>query len=309
MKLLGNTIQATFCIIYKMNNQLALRRSAALLRRSSFYGVPKYLRYAQYASSFGRGLRTARNIYSGARRTNRFVRRVMRKVASNRRKRSQFRPYASTGGRLRRFDEASPTAATYDTIPFKNLAVYDLKLPATQRLGNRIRLNGVKICFELFNVTASPRFPVEVHMALVQLADEEAAADIDKGFFRGFDLITGNASFDFEDFTTNPNYDLRYKCNPLSTDRKRVLTHKKFIVEKGDNTYNIPQSPYYLKHDKYYKINRHIQFDTNSDIVNEKPFKLCFWVMPVDGGLMPSPTNTNAIKLQVQFEGFYSNVV
>lgn len=259
-----------------------------------------------YARAAASGASYASRMVKRAKQLNKFAKRRKLRRAKN----AISQPYSSVQN-ARSFEDFIPSSTGYNSIMFKNLHVVDLKMPKSQRLTDQIHLKGFKICFELFNATKqsvpSAPFPIEVHFAIVQLGDE-TVPDIKTDFFRGTDVTTGDRSFDFVEYATDDTYNLKYKCNPLNPDNKRILCYKKWLVEKGDLSYNIPQSPYYVKFDKYVKIDRTINFDTSTDNVNEKPFKFCFWAMPVDGNNMPSTTNVHAFRYQMKQIIYYRNV-
>lgn len=159
-----------------------------------------------------------------------------------------------------------------------------------RRNSNQIYFKGFSCCVNLFN--RNP-YPIEVHWALVQFADEQATGEGPKvraEFFRG----SGPSENEGRTltFTEDDVFDRRYLCNPLNPDNKRILAHRRWKVwgqapaststEITGNRNVQASRDNHLKYQQYHKIGRVVKLDGGIDIENEKPFYKCMWWLPVD---------------------------
>lgn len=199
-----------------------------------------------------------------------------------------------------------PDQTNYNTLPFKLLDFNRVDMPSenfNNRLTNRIYVKGIKVCFEIINTT---NIPTEFHWAIIQGKETESEQDVRTDFFRA-DNGTGG---DTLTFSNGGAYDIRYKCNPLNPANKRIITHRKVLIggitASGDSVH---ERKYFFKHDKYYPIKRTVHFDNNNDIINEKPWNLVFWCMPMDGAQHVQNTEVPILKYQIKTHVYFKNIV
>lgn len=240
--------------------------------------------------------------------------RVMRGVPRSR-KPAANQPYHDNG-HDNSFDvKFSPGIAGYKGVVQKALDVYEMKIPALgqgsdNRLTNRIFLKGFHVCTQIFN---RKTFPVVVQMALLQFPRRETGDDPEPKdkFFRADENGDEGNALSFQDFNENPGWDMRYICNALNPDNKRVLMRKKWILgsrELNGNKQPIHQAGYMVMHDRYIRINRHIVLNGSAD-VNEQPFYMVFWALPLDSNDHNTTETSTHFAYNMRVKTLWRNVV
>lgn len=189
----------------------------------------------------------------------------------------------------------------YVTMPEKGTT-------STSRLTDSVFVKGVDLCFHVLNTTART---FQLHVALVQQpCDETTQTQLREGFFRGDSPEA--TSIDFVNRTQDPAWDIRYLCNAINPDNKKVLMHKKFLLDVGRLTANSPrpaqeQSKSIVHHSEYISINKVFKLrggDTNPNRA-EKPLVWCLWVMPLDPNDM---LTGDAFSFNVREKLYFKNV-
>lgn len=273
--------------------------SGALARYSMRYGPSVARRAARYAfspaSRFAYSNRAA--IVEGAKTIIRGANYVSRARQAKRQKKEprvfSSVPKAST------FQNFVPGTNTFININQKSLYSDRLSFPATgttvgSRIGSQIYLKGINLCASFYSAKALAK-PVEFHIAVCQLGnDTSVSAEWRLQFFRA-QGPSGN-TLDFEEWTNNPAWDIRYLCNPLNPDNKKVLLHRKFLIDNYSNpaggavSYPQGMSRLYHRVEKYIPINTTMQFGDNATQIPEKPIVVFVWA------LTQRPDDHNAVS-------------
>lgn len=261
----------------------------------------------QAGISLGRfAYRNRASIFKAARAVRRRWKRGIK-----RRRTYASRSYASKK-RSRAESIVIPSTSGYISLPVKALFSDLVKLPdgttgmAGHRLGPQVYVKGIKMCFDLFNVNS---YPIEVHMAIIQMGtDDVTDGPIRDSFFRD-DTENGLKSLNFEDIGTDAAYDIRYKCNSLNPDNKKIITHQKRVLGAQVTGKTLQESQYYWKFDKYFPIKRCANLEGANDTIPEKPFWYLFWAMPMDGANMPPDGSQNSFKFQARYKVYFNNIV
>lgn len=287
-----------------MQPVIPYQRAANTLMRYGKYSVPPYLRTAAQFGSYAYKYRN--NIY----KTGRFAKRVYKRATKKRKREPDTRAYESNL-RSKIHDVFQPDNVNYTSVGQKTLALSSVRMPNSDgqnpmaRLTNQIYVKGVSFCIDLFNVGT---FPIEVHFALIQFANENVTDDeVNDDFFRG-ETTGGAPNLSFQDYTVSPSFDQRYKCNSLNPDNKRIITHQKYVLGKQD-TRSLVQSGYHHKVDQYFPIHRYVSFDNRTDTQTERPLKWCMWAMPVDGADFNTSGQIDLFKYQLRSKVYFRNEV
>lgn len=219
-----------------------------------------------------------RNRAAIKRTAQRFIKKRKRSTAKRSfgsRKKSKFRASILPG-------PSAYTNTDVKTLAFDVIDSPGQGLGTTERLQEQIYLKGIKICLNIIN--RAPH-PLEVHFALVQLPSSNTAFgdNIKQAFFRA-DSIGDAVTMDFVDQSTEPFWDIRYLCNALNRDNKRIITHRKWILGEAttDPAQRDEHFTYYRKMEKYFPIKRVQQFRDGNDNVAERPYAWCMWAMPIN---------------------------
>jgi len=185
------------------------------------------------------------------------------------------------------------------------------KLKTGNRTSNRIYLKGINLYSNFYNITCSD---IEVHYAFLQSKEGEMNDVFTADFFRNdeSDLIgsTDNA------LPNQSTYDLKWRMNKINSAKWNVLFHKKFVLGRrytclktegtqelldgeGGLAYtgtNESESAHFFPHkasqankkfDKYYAINKVVQFDQMTDFIPLHPLIQVCWFTVV----LPSEFN------------------
>lgn len=216
------------------------------------------------------------------------------------RKRPRKSKYTDVGGKKQTAFSSTVTAPyhssfwpnpnEYQQLTKKVLFVNRLEMPpkgtgTTDRLTDCMYMKGIKLDFRAHT---REKFPIEIHMALVQFGSDRVLGNsLAQDFFRADD--GSNTTLNFEDTSTDNRWDVRYLINPLNTDNKRVLEHKKWILHRAANrdgennpSWSLNQSDTFVQYSKYIPINRPVNIQGNTDTHNAKPFTVCIWALPLD---------------------------
>lgn len=189
-------------------------------------------------------------------------------------KRYTTRAKPSAGARGQAFERQ-------DTVSMDSRFLYsaEVTFPVTNDVTNinahpdLVHLSGLKACYMFENRQDKP---FEVHFAIVQGKASQLSGqqDLETEFFRN---NTDNTRAT-DDFTQdNSEWNQRYLCAPINSDKWNIITHTKRILwPKGSDTAT-GTGTYFWKHEKYYPIKRNIRFDRTFRSVNTEPFVICVW--------------------------------
>lgn len=203
----------------------------------------------------------------------------------------------------------SPTLMT--SFPNKTFFYDYINFPTTgtgssQRITEQVMVTGINLCIHVHNVSS---YPVWVHICLLQLPNDQMnTLQITNQFFRGENTVI-NQTQDFEDYAVVPAWDIRYDCNKINPDNKKVISHQKFLLDRQFSVAGQPfgqeQARSILKFEKYFPINKISKFSSSAVSQPEKPFIWGIWYMPCYPGNM-SPTA--AVNFQVREKLYYKNI-
>lgn len=281
----------------------AVKFRSAVMRRTAMYRRP-----AVQAALFGARRAGPRGASMAAKRIQRMWRnRGKRKPPAN-------RPYPDNGPGNYEV-KFVPGVAGYKGVVQKTLERYEMTIPglglgADNRLTNKINLRGFDVCLQMFN---EKNFPVVVNMALLQFPRRETGDDpnIEDKFFRADEIGGEGTSLTFSNFASTPGWDMRYLCNRLNPDNKRILLRRKWTLGAkvlNGNTQLLRQSGYQRTFKKYIKINRKITLNGNTD-VNEQPFYMVWWCLPLDSNDHNAATSSTHFRYNLRVKTVWRNVV
>lgn len=200
----------------------------------------------------------------------------------------------------------------FDVIRFQNSS---LQTTINARQSFRTKLKGIKICHQ-FNRYASAGgtdTPYEVHWALCQMKqDTDSVSDIlpyiRTEFFRDTRSLNSRTR-DFQDCTAVSPYDYSYNCLHLNKDRFNILSHKRRILNARDSNTSVNNS-WTWKINKYFKINKQIEFTDMNDTFGKHPFFVVYWynlVSSLDWPNAPAdPRTINRLNVQYLYQTYYT---
>lgn len=145
-----------------------------------------------------------------------------------------------------------------------------------ERLSGRVFLKGFKVCGLWDNDEGNDR-AYECHWAIIQEKDNQNSTALGVDFFRDTAQATTRV-VDFTNDTTSSSWDIRIICNPINTQRYNVITHRRFWL--APDSLQVANKMI-KKFEKYIPIKRKIEFESDSDAFNIKPWYLVYWWLPV----------------------------
>lgn len=277
-----------------------MKRSTALALRSGYMVMQGGKRYRPNLWKYQAAKSILSHLYRNRKAYTSGAARAKAIWASSRKKYIQ-RSYKSAPGRA--FQKGSFNSnSTTVSIGDKQLYVGDPAMPTYADDNTRTKTNcfikGFNVCLHLWNTS---NIPYEVHFAIIQTTQPTTVitdAQIKTDFFRSMVGTPGASNtLDFQDFATNSSYDIRYLCNPLNPDNKRIITHYKWKLDaKSSNS--IKDSGYFRKLNKYFPIKRRVRFETGSDAENARPWRAVFWCLPLN----PDDYNSTTQQLNIKHQ-------
>lgn len=147
-----------------------------------------------------------------------------------------------------------------------------------QRLGPTIHLRGMNLCEYMYN---GYDYPVEIHTALLQAKENtmETMTDIEVDFFRD----TANASKRAADFPSGV-WDIKLTCGKINPDKWHIIMHQRKILDpksKIGNTNELNNGRWLWKYNKYFKLNRRLNFSGPSATTPTAPLIVVQWAQAV----------------------------
>lgn len=265
----------------------------------------KYGRFAADAVGVYRG--TRRITPTDARRAARFIQmawRRSRKFRARLRKRARKAPrqrvYNAPSSAIQHRDYVLGTTAQCTTLNRKTLRLEEIKFcfPPTDNdtIGaapsSTFIVSGTRMCFTAQIVNNDLQIPAQLHVAVIQPKSDQARADSDlkQDWFREGTLSTDkNLTFvDWDGTIANSLYDNRYLCNPLSTNAKNVLFHKKFILHPSGHLAGTPdgtvtsffddmQNRNFIHMNKWIRLNKRFEYEDSASSGVRRPLILAVW--------------------------------
>lgn len=150
------------------------------------------------------------------------------------------------------------------------------------RLSNELFCPGIKICQTFYN---DALFPIEIHWAMLRLKAKEynnplaVKAELLGDFFRN-PIDTLDKETDFNE--TSGVYEQSQKCFPINTEKFDIMTHKKFMMGGKLSTISVMDSRHIRKIEKWFRINKRLQFEGAGQNEPSFPFTLVAWACPMD---------------------------
>lgn len=290
---------------------LVRKRAAGALMR---YGVKRF------RSSGGavipwqyRAIAAAYNNRGIIRAAGSFARRAYRRYRSRR------KPYAKRSHRPQQKrspvdGEWYPTIVTSDLLEIQTLQETRLVNIAhgtgiRERLNNQnVYIKGFKVCLRFENMKSQT--PLEVHWAIVQHDDD----DNNTKCFRDT-TITNSRFLDFTNYdpasSSNP-WQVRYLCNPLNSNKFRIITHRRFrLAATGSSTGTVQaRGEFYKTVNKYIPIKRRISYSATTTDQNDRPWWLLIWYSTLTRNDFPNGTPQGAfggLEVQKLINVYYSD--
>lgn len=139
--------------------------------------------------------------------------------------------------------------------------------------GRTFHLSGLKICTMISNT--SNIVPIRVHLAILQPKEFEANPTTFRDDFFVSDI---NTTQKFENFTDGGPWNMDYDCYGINRKKFNILTHTKHILRpRGDGTATESERENYKILEKYYKIGKRFEYDSNQDESVSKPLYAAIW--------------------------------
>lgn len=150
------------------------------------------------------------------------------------------------------------------------------------RLSNEVFCPGFKICQTFYN---DALYPIEIHWAVLRFKNKEYATldtalpEVRADFFRD-PINTLDREADFP--TSTAAYDQRLKCYPINPNRFDIMTHQKFMMGGKLSTISVNDSKHVMKIERWFRINKKLEFETPTAVNPNFPFILVSWACNVD---------------------------
>lgn len=195
---------------------------------------------------------------------------------------------------------------TWQTLYMNSILLPDLNSLIGKRHSSYIYMKGIKLTFQILN---SINMSARIHMAILQERDNNNS-DLNRrqNFFRDTTSETSRAHA-FDNWVSGNQYDFRMSFNPICSDHYNVITHEVHTLDGKTEATNQVQRPFYKMKSKYYKINRRIAFDNVGDVINWKPFYVCFWWQPIDLTDYSATTGQTGVRFTYKTDVVYKNIM
>lgn len=150
------------------------------------------------------------------------------------------------------------------------------------RLSNEVYCPGFKICQTFYN---DALYPIEIHWAVLRFKNKEfstldtALPEVRADFFRD-PINIADREADFP--TSTAAYDQRLKCYPINQNRFDIMTHQKFMMGGKLSTISVNDSKHVMRIEKWFRINKKLEFETPTAVNPNFPFILVSWACNVD---------------------------
>lgn len=252
-----------------------------------------------------RGMAMTRSKGARAARVGRARARPMRKKITNPYRSGRSEKRSNGNGFLMDTTGVVPMTVNVPTIRMIKFPVLNANSDQGRR-SNNIFFSGVKICTTFYNDSPNP---MEVHFALVRFIDKEnpgglsmTAAQVSTDFFRD---PTGSTDRE-ADF---PNgaivYQTGLKCWNMNSTKFNILTHKRMLLGQKATGISVKDSGYIRKIERFYRVNKRVIFENQSDALHNNPFCLLCWFTPVD------PANflvgSQEVRVETMITPYYRN--
>lgn len=238
---------------------------------------------------FRKGFRTASHIFRAAKR-----RRIASAPGSNKTYRRWNFGTANGFASLKR--------KTLAQQPIRFVAPPDTNDQLRAAPGMRYKCSGFKICATFRNVHGKP---LHCHMAIVQ-PKEEGAIDITTNMFSD-GLATADRYKNFVSFSESALWDRNQDCSTLNPRKFNILTHQRFQLNRqGDGSFADIRNKgaNYLHFEKYYKLNKTFEYETNTSTEVLKPLWILVWYET----LFPENTDLTALEYNINTISFVKSV-
>ncbi len=249
--------------------QLVLKRAAPMAL------VNPYKRYRYAYMAAGYAYRHRKAAYRAARTIGRAYRRYRRKGLTRRQRRVRIGERIGHGG-IKRFttDDVDATGRTTRNLNRRDMTA--VPKTTTNDIDSRqrdvIAMSGFKVCMEFLNNLSDP---LRLNMAVIApKAGADQAVPV-TGFFRG----TGNTrGLDFSNQLSSNDFG----CRPINADKYTILYHKRVLLNGKNNegTGEIERNfmgTNYFTLEKYFKINRQIRFNSDTDTSADSKVYFIWW--------------------------------
>lgn len=178
--------------------------------------------------------------------------------------------------------------------------------PNTRR-NNSVRLSGIKYCYHFNTIQTAADATnqnLDVHFAMLQMkggvptagawSNAVIVSTIQDNFFR----VRGEDPNDadvrvrpFNNYVAGSQYDFGKSCYSLAPEKFSVLFHKKFPLYARNAVDRLPIGgrPFMKRVEGYMKINKLINFATNTDNLGTNPFVFVTWCNALTRDNHPNP--------------------
>lgn len=181
------------------------------------------------------------------------------------------------------------------------------------RKNNSLFFKGIRICrtFEIPGTSAQidTSTAVEVHWCLFQqMAGSvsnvgEFESNLRVNFWRDHTATTSRGR-NFVDYGPTDPWSAEYNClKPMQGNDFKVLTHRRRVIYKSNSSHSKPQ---YWKIDKYFKINKTIQFLGTSGLP-QLPIYEVFWCNTISSNRFPADPTQNACQTWQQHTMYFKD--
>lgn len=163
--------------------------------------------------------------------------------------------------------------------------------------GNTIFVKGFKVCVTMRNTGSAG--PIRVHLAIVQPKQPNFnVASAGENMFTDPLNTTGN-ELSFQSFSTSATWDQRNDCFNLNPTKYNILEHQRIIMGQSNDDHK----NFYRHFEKFYRINKRMQYDTISDdYLTNNPILLVWY-----DTLFPNNADLNILNTIISSVGYISN--
>lgn len=275
-----------------MSTALRLAMLDSRLARQAFkYGKNPFNTISTAYNRYGKGAQMALTgidrlrAMSSANRGKRRGNRVSQSRKRNGTRKSIKNPYRSGRSAPRagtRGSQMTTQSAVTMTVNAQNFRTVDFPQlnPATDagRKSNNIFCSGIKVCCTFWN---DALFDQELHIAFLRCINKEQIGTVEliADFFRDPTNLTQDREADFPAATA---YSPALKCWNVNPSKYNILTHKRIFMGGKNSNIATMESGSTYKWERFYRINKRLQFESGTLTAPNNPFLVVAWFTPID---------------------------
>ena len=199
----------------------------------------------------------------------------------------------------------------YAVLPYPPLGTGSVN-EVNVRKNNSVYFKGVRICRTFYLPTTATHIStttgIEIHWCLMQQTAASVSnigafdGNIKSNFWRDHTAATSKGR-NWVDYAPTDVWSAEYNClKPMQGNDFKVLTHRKKTLWRpfSDNT-----KPYFWKIDKYFKINKQIDYMSSTSGVPQLPIYEVFWCNTISSDGFPADPTVNTVNFWQQHTMYF----